>query len=67
MKGTCHIWKKETKEEKAAPQQNLDELNALREPECRARWEADQAAKDILSIQQGSLRKDRRPEWHFTK
>jgi hypothetical protein len=67
LKGACHIWKKETKKEQLAAQQNLDEINAKREPKYRARWEADQAAKDLLSLQQGRRRKGRRPEWKFTK
>jgi hypothetical protein len=28
LKGACHIWKKETKKERLAAQQNLNDINA---------------------------------------
>ncbi len=40
FKGPCHIWRKETAEERKRAQQILDGWNADLEPECRERWEA---------------------------
>jgi hypothetical protein len=67
LKGACQIWKKETKKEQLAAQQNLDEINAKWEPKYRTCWEADQAAKDLLSLQQGWQRKGHWPQWKCTK
>ena len=58
-KGPFWIWKKETKEEKAACQADLEARNAARYEEDKAKWEAKQAEKRST--------RGRKPEFRHTK
>ncbi len=65
MKGPCHIWDKETDEEKKFADDFLAQMNAQREPECRQAWEAAQVLVDLH--RNGKRRPGRAPQWRFTK
>ncbi len=61
-KGPCHIWKKETAQEKQEAQDYLDQVNAEREPVARAEWERKTAER-----RSKMKRKEKEPQWRWNK
>ena len=59
-----HIWKPETAQERKIADQELEALNALREPELRTEWELSTGMQRIDLRHQVPGRK---PVWKFTK
>lgn len=63
-KGPCHIWTKESAQERAAADEELEKLNKELEPQLRAEWEITTAMKRVnLRRRPGG----RKPEWRFTE
>jgi transposase len=63
-KGPCHIWTKETAQEKKQAQEELDNLNEALEDQLQAEWEL------VTGIRRLDLRQRKsgpRPKWRFTK
>jgi hypothetical protein len=64
LKGPCHIWQKETVEERLRAQGVLDSWNESLEPEYRRRWEA---AQTLLLLSRNRRQRGRPAQWKFTK
>jgi hypothetical protein len=63
-KGPMHIWKVETAAKRRAADKELENLNAIREPECKTQWELNTAMRCMNITRQPA---GRRPEWKFTE
>ena len=63
-KGPFHIWKQETAKEKNAAKKELNRLNAITEPEAKARWELATAMRrlNLRGKPPGQV-----PIWKYTK
>jgi hypothetical protein len=62
--GPCHIWTRETAQEKKAAEQELAEINSLLEPKAKKEWEL------LLEQRRSNLRerpRGKKPTWKFTK
>jgi transposase len=62
-KGPCHIWKPETKIERAAAQKEIDKLNEELEPILRQEWELN-THMSRLDLEN---KRGRKPKWKWDK
>jgi len=62
QKGPCHIWRAETAKERRESELEIDQLNALNEPEKMAEWELTQPFSRLTL----RPRKGKKPQWRFT-
>jgi len=63
-KGPCHIWTKETAQEKKQAQEELDKLNENHKDQLQAAWELSTGMRrlDLRRRKSGP-----KPQWRFTK
>jgi hypothetical protein len=55
-KGPCHIWEKETAQEKRERKEDLEARNREKEPKDRAKWERKEKEKYNVFVRKYSRR-----------